>query len=308
MVKRALVHARLDNVYEAIRKAARGIAFFGTPHRGGNHANIGSILSNVVRGTLRNPKNSFMDALKANSVFTDDVSRDFRHQLEDYKILSVYETLPFKKLGLIVDPKSATLDLPGTREIQIATNADHSNVCKFATVDGDDYEQVINSLVCIAEYAVQGAAGQPTSSAPTTESSSGLPKVAELPNVQSLSIDPYTTVPSVQLISAIEAGDIAEMERLVSSNITVDSFTAEGDTPSSLAAARGAESFVRLLIEKGACVNTKDGDECSPLYLACLIGNLPTVKTLIDAKADVNTTQILTGSTALHIAVESEDT
>jgi hypothetical protein len=42
-----------------------------------------------------------MEALKKDSLFADDLAQDFRQQLEDYYVLSFYETLPFKKLGLV---------------------------------------------------------------------------------------------------------------------------------------------------------------------------------------------------------------
>ncbi|KAL7619842.1 hypothetical protein AAE478_010387 [Parahypoxylon ruwenzoriense] len=40
--RRALVHAKNDQTYEKILRSTFGIAFFGTPHKGGNHARIGN--------------------------------------------------------------------------------------------------------------------------------------------------------------------------------------------------------------------------------------------------------------------------
>ena len=80
-----------------------GILFFGTPHQGGNCASLGGVAASIARLSLRNPTNSFMEALKIDSLFADDLVQDFRQQLEDYNVLSFYETLPFKKLG-VVDP------------------------------------------------------------------------------------------------------------------------------------------------------------------------------------------------------------
>jgi hypothetical protein len=75
--------------------------FFGTPHQSGNFASLGNIAASIARLCLRNPPNSFMEALKKDSLFADELARDFREQLEDYYVLSFYETLPFKKLGLV---------------------------------------------------------------------------------------------------------------------------------------------------------------------------------------------------------------
>jgi hypothetical protein len=48
-----------------------------------------------------NPKNSFMEALKTDSLFADNIISDFRHQLEDFHVLSFYETLSLKRLSLV---------------------------------------------------------------------------------------------------------------------------------------------------------------------------------------------------------------
>ena len=101
IVKRALVEAKLDDTYKSLREATYGIAFFGTPHRGGNYAKLGDIAASITRGLLRNPSNTFMEALKKDSLFSDTLVEDFRHQLEDYYVLSFYETLPMEKLGLV---------------------------------------------------------------------------------------------------------------------------------------------------------------------------------------------------------------
>jgi hypothetical protein len=103
IVKRALVEAKLDNnpLHKTIRDATYGIAFFGTPHQGGNFAKLGDIAAAIVRGVLGNVKNSFMEALKKGSLFSDAEADDFRHQLEDYYVLSFYETLQTGKFGLV---------------------------------------------------------------------------------------------------------------------------------------------------------------------------------------------------------------
>ncbi|KAI9696030.1 MAG: hypothetical protein M1836_005861 [Candelina mexicana] len=155
IVKRALVDATLNRTYESIRKATCGIAFFATPHRGGNYAKLGDVAVSIIRAVVRKPENSFMEALKHDSLFADDLVRDFRHQLEEYYILSFHETVPSKKLGLIVDDKSATLGLPGNHETQIPVDADHSSICKFSSADDDVYEQVADNIVHLVELGVK---------------------------------------------------------------------------------------------------------------------------------------------------------
>lgn len=97
----ALVEAKLDDVHQYIRLATYGIAFFSTPHQGGNYAKLGDIVATIARGVLRNPSNSFLKFLKKDSFTSQDLIYDFRHQLEDYYFISFYETLPLGKIGLV---------------------------------------------------------------------------------------------------------------------------------------------------------------------------------------------------------------
>ncbi len=54
-----------------------------------------------------------------------------------------------------MDQKSATLGLAGTREIQIAIDADHTTICKFDSPENDAYDQVIDNLVALANSATR---------------------------------------------------------------------------------------------------------------------------------------------------------
>ena len=69
--------AKLNDSYKSIREATYGIAFFGTPHRGGNFVKLGDIAASIVRGVLQNPSNTFMEALKKDSLFSDTLVGDF---------------------------------------------------------------------------------------------------------------------------------------------------------------------------------------------------------------------------------------
>jgi len=100
-VLQALVHAKLDHTYEKLRVSTYGIMFFGTPHQGGNHARLGDVIASVARYVLRNPSNTLMEALKRDSILADILADSFRHQLEDYQMISCYETRPQGKTGLV---------------------------------------------------------------------------------------------------------------------------------------------------------------------------------------------------------------
>ena len=55
----------------------------------------------------------------------------------------------------IVDKKSATLNLPGTREKQIQADADHSAICKFATADDPTCVLVVQTIATELEEALR---------------------------------------------------------------------------------------------------------------------------------------------------------
>ncbi|SPJ73908.1 related to kinesin light chain [Fusarium torulosum] len=146
IVKEALVAATLDVTYKSIVEATRLLVFFATPHQGGNYASLGDIVAKIVRTGMSKPRNDLLDALKESS---DQVTQRFeqaRHLPERCLVVSFYEGDSYGKLGLIVDKKSATLNLPGTREKQIAMHADHSTICKFDFADSPACELVLGTI------------------------------------------------------------------------------------------------------------------------------------------------------------------
>ncbi|KAI0468423.1 hypothetical protein F4859DRAFT_516973 [Xylaria cf. heliscus] len=160
LIKTALVHAKADSTYEQIWKSTFGLVFFATPQQGGNHANIGDVMAGIVRCVLRNPANTFMAALKSNSILLNMITDDFRQMLEDFQILSFYETRPLGSLGIIVDHKSAVLGLPGTRERQVPVEADHKSICKFASREDLQYRRVENNIALMISRATSLASRQ----------------------------------------------------------------------------------------------------------------------------------------------------
>ena len=71
----------------------------GTPHQGGNKASLGSIAGRIATALLGNPANDLMESLVKNSLLREGSSNYFRHQLEDYYIISFYESLNYKVKG-----------------------------------------------------------------------------------------------------------------------------------------------------------------------------------------------------------------
>jgi hypothetical protein len=139
------------------------LVFFGTPHRGGNHATVGEKVAKLYTTMARDPPNDLVKSLRQSSDIATKRYEQFRHKLEDFLIISCFETMPYSKAaGLvsaplqiapllltfkkIVEKDSATLNLPGRRETQISIDADHSAMCKFAIVEGTDCDTVMQAI------------------------------------------------------------------------------------------------------------------------------------------------------------------
>ncbi|KAI0908384.1 hypothetical protein F4823DRAFT_599089 [Ustulina deusta] len=161
IIKRALVHAKADATYKQIWESTFGLVFFATPQQGGNHAGFGDVVASIARCVSGNPGNTFMAALKSNSPFLNTITDDFRQMLEDFQIISFYETRPLGSFGVVVDRKSALLGLPGTRERQIPLDADHRGICKFASDKEPRYKLVEDN---IAQMVINATARSSTDS------------------------------------------------------------------------------------------------------------------------------------------------
>ncbi|KAF4448228.1 hypothetical protein F53441_8335 [Fusarium austroafricanum] len=133
--RKALVTATLDITYTPIMEATRLLVFFATPHRGGNHARVGDVVAKIVRMGTHMPRNDLLDTLREDSDQATQRFEQARHLFERCLVASFFEGRPYGKMGLIVDKQSAILNLPGTREKQIAMDADHSSICKFDSAD-----------------------------------------------------------------------------------------------------------------------------------------------------------------------------
>ncbi|KAL4937603.1 hypothetical protein BDV06DRAFT_226801 [Aspergillus oleicola] len=155
VVKEALVQAKLGHTYQSIQTATYGIAFFGTPHRGSHLAKLGETLAKAVRAFLRTPNNTFINALKENDIYANELSANFQQLLEDYKYINFYETLPLRSLGIIVEKSSSTLGLPDSRELAVALLGDHESICRYMSEEDDNYRHVSGLITRFAAIAMR---------------------------------------------------------------------------------------------------------------------------------------------------------
>lgn len=102
--KQGLIRASTGTAYGSIKHMTRGIAFFGTPHRGGNHADLGTVIAGIAKAITGNVKNNFMQTLQKDSTIVQDIQELFEQQAHDYRIVSFFETKPFNRhVGLVSD-------------------------------------------------------------------------------------------------------------------------------------------------------------------------------------------------------------
>ena len=142
VVKKALVTAHERSAYYAnILDQTKGIAFLGVPHRGSGIARLGNylarLLSTASLGTSTNPK--LLQDLRRNSETLINLSLSSNHRLTGLQLLSFYETQQTDGIQ-IVDRESAILGRG--EEMEIAVDANHRTICKFASEDDPAYRTI----------------------------------------------------------------------------------------------------------------------------------------------------------------------
>ena len=83
------------------------------------------------------------------------------------------------------------------------------------------------------------------------------------------------------LLQATEAGDVAQMQALLSKNVNIQTRNAYGWTSLHLAAAGGDVTVVQLLLKHGADVHARSNVGTTPLYHAMVQGGRRAVVDLL---------------------------
>jgi hypothetical protein len=138
----------------------------GTPHRGADVANWGSIIAGIAKAMFLSPKKELLNDLKANSKTLSEISDDFVRIVSRYQIKSFYEenllggltivrpllsSLPSMYPGggltmsaQIVNKDSATMKIP--QEEAIPIHGDHRQICWFSSLEDDRFEAVWKAI------------------------------------------------------------------------------------------------------------------------------------------------------------------
>ncbi|KAK5652162.1 hypothetical protein OQA88_10804 [Cercophora sp. LCS_1] len=154
LIKQALVNAHNNPKYAPIKSATRGIAFFATPHNGGNRmlVGIGGIAARIATDLGFQKGDNIIEMLRDGSLFSDMMQELWRQQLLTYNIVTFWGALDG-----IVPRESARLNLPGDRENVVTLAADHRSICKFGETetDQDNFKLVRTNLKDLYKSAIR---------------------------------------------------------------------------------------------------------------------------------------------------------
>ncbi|KAK6956941.1 hypothetical protein Daesc_002223 [Daldinia eschscholtzii] len=147
-----LINAHNNTKYTPIKFATKGLVFFATPHYGGDGrlVTIGDVAYKIATSLGFQKGGDVLETLKRKSIFSDILHEQWRHQLEQYHIVSFWGTL-----DSVVPRRSARLNLPGDRENIVSLDADHSRICKFGLTqtDNDNFKLVRRNIRELYEKA-----------------------------------------------------------------------------------------------------------------------------------------------------------
>ena len=145
MVKKAYILGQNDENYQDIVESARAVLFLSTPHRG---TNLADALNRILTVSVFNHSaKQYIAELKQNSPTLQDINEQFRNIAPKLRIVSFFETQQTAvgpKKMMVLEKDSSILGYPG--EISKPLDADHHNVCKYASQQDPNYISVRNVL------------------------------------------------------------------------------------------------------------------------------------------------------------------
>ncbi|KAL8364903.1 hypothetical protein RB595_003946 [Gaeumannomyces hyphopodioides] len=199
--KEAILHSRnhpephLRNIFDC----TKGIIFMGTPHKGSWMADWGQISAKAV-GLVKSTNKSLMEILETKDQFLESIQGRFldmiREQRESGRRLEVtcfFEELPLPFAGTVVPKESATFE--GFTSISI--HANHRDMVKFSSEEENGFKRLLGEL---SRWVAQVA------------SDLELPQVSQ-DRLQSLSPQPFTTIPFSRDPDFVNRGDILDQLR-----------------------------------------------------------------------------------------------
>ncbi|SPO02536.1 uncharacterized protein DNG_05209 [Cephalotrichum gorgonifer] len=154
----ALVYAHEDDSnYGAFLRSVIGVTFLGTPHRGSDVANLGSIVGSIINISVMTAsagmrpgiiRTDLLDGLNHDSPALQDLILSAKHRLKNIAVVTFYETEPMlPRSSLVVDFKSSILGIDN--EDVNPLFADHRDICRFSG-ETQNYKAVSRAIRRIA--------------------------------------------------------------------------------------------------------------------------------------------------------------
>ena len=112
LIKQSLVNAAANPKHRDILELTFALVFMGTPHSG--PADSSKILfarscAQIVKSLKGHKSNDLLEAVENGSLFSDILKENWRHQLENYQIISCYETIDPVSDWAVGDPRHRIL-------------------------------------------------------------------------------------------------------------------------------------------------------------------------------------------------------
>lgn len=145
MIKKAYILEQNDDNYREIIQSSCAILFLSTSHRGTHLANA---LNRILTVSMFNHSTKqYIAELRQNSSTLQDINEQFRNIASELQIVLFFETQQTavrSKRIMILEKDFSILGYSG--EISKPMNADHHNVCKYASQKDLNYISVRNVL------------------------------------------------------------------------------------------------------------------------------------------------------------------
>jgi uncharacterized protein len=116
---------------------------------------------------------------------------------------------------------------------------------------------------------------------------------------------PVAALAGEPIFDAVAKGDVAAIEKLLTSGTAVDSRDQDQATPLIAAALGGQVEVAKLLISKGADVMARNSGGFTPLHAAAYGGSAEVAALLLDNKAARDDTANKAGAAPLFVAAET---
>ncbi|KAL8833153.1 MAG: hypothetical protein Q9170_004455 [Blastenia crenularia] len=170
VVKKAFILGQNDKQYRQTLASARAILFLSTPHRG---TNLAELLNRILSVSVFNHSaKQYIAELKQNSPALQDINEQFRNIAPYLRIFSFFETQETSvgpKKMMVLEKDSSILGYPD--EVSKPLDADHHNVCKYASQQDPNYVSVRNALRSVLRRVSDPVTGIHPSVANETEMS-----------------------------------------------------------------------------------------------------------------------------------------